>query len=124
MKVKRFNRRKTMGGVKLDFFQVITERYSHKGGFLPDPVPLEDLELIAKAGLAAPSGDNSQCVRLIILPDREALQPLCDLCSTKGLLTAPAAIVLLTDRSAQKGKNNFEIEDYAAATENMLLTIS
>jgi nitroreductase len=104
----------------MDFFEVVDKRYSHKEGFLPDAVPLEILERIAKAGLAAPTGINSQCVKLVILPDRKSLQPLCDVAPTIGMQTAPAAIALLTDCSGQ-GKYNFEVEDYAAAAENMLL---
>lgn len=108
----------------MDFFEIIEKRYSHKERFLPDNVPLPDLELIAKAGLAAPTGNNSQCVRLIILPDRKSLKPLCDVAPTDGLLTAPAAIAVLTDSSAQVGKYNFEMEDYSASTENMLLAVT
>ena len=104
----------------MDFFEIVEKRYSHKERFLPDAVPLEILERIAKAGLAAPTGNNSQCVRLVILPDRNSLQPLCDVAPTIGMQTAPAAIALLTDCSGQ-GKYNFEVEDYAAAAENMLL---
>jgi len=108
----------------MDFFQAAAERYSHKERFLPDAVPIEALLRIAQAGLAAPTGNNTQCVRLIILPDRAALQPLCDVAPTDGLLTAPAAIALLTDPSSQKGKFNFEAEDYAAAAGSMLLAIT
>jgi nitroreductase len=64
---------------------------------------------------------NSQCVRLVILPDREAIQPLCDVAPTDGMLTAPSAIAVFTDKTAQNWKCNFEVEDYSAATENMLL---
>ena len=61
----------------MDFFKTVERRYSHKEKFLPDSVPLEHLERIAEAGLKAPNGMNKQCVKLIILPDREAVQPLC-----------------------------------------------
>ena len=105
----------------MDFFETVEKRYSHKEKFLPDAVPLKDLEQIAKAGLAAPTGNNSQYVRLVILPDRTALQPLCDVAPTDGLSTAPAAIAVLTDPSAQKFQWNFEVEDYAAAATQMLL---
>jgi nitroreductase len=108
----------------MDFFEAVEKRYSHKGKFLPDAVPIEKLELIAKAGLAAPTAMNCQCVRLIILPDRKALQPLCDVSPTDGLLTAPAAIAVLTDGSTQTGNHNFELDDYSAATENMLLAVT
>jgi len=105
----------------MDFFDAVETRYSHKESFLPDAVPLEVLERVAKSGLAAPTGMNSQCVRLVILPDRGALQPLCGVAPTNGLRTAPAAIAVLTDSSTQTGKYNFEVEDYAAAAAQMLL---
>ncbi|MCL2003339.1 MAG: nitroreductase family protein [Oscillospiraceae bacterium] len=105
----------------MDFFEAVENRYSHKERFKPTPVPLADLERIAKAGLAAPTGMNSQCVRLVILSSKEALQPLCDVMPTDGMLTAPAAIALLTDSSTQTGQYNFEVEDYAAAAAQMLL---
>ena len=105
----------------MDFFEAVNSRYSHKEAFLPGAVPLEHLEQIARAGIAAPSGGNSQCVRLVILPDRQSLRPLCDISPAIGLETAPAAIALFTDSSAQTGPLNFEMEDYAAACENMLL---
>ena len=105
----------------MDLFEAIEKRYSHKERFLKNSVPLEDLEKIAKAGLAAPTGNNSQCVRLIILPDRNSLQGLCDIAPTAGMLTASCAIAVLTDKSTQTGKYNFEIEDYSAAAAQMLL---
>ena len=105
----------------MEFFETVEKRYSHKEKFLPDSVPVNDLEQIAKAGLLAPTGNNSQYVRLIILPDRKSLQPLCDAAPTDGLLTAPAAIAVLTDPSAQMYQWNFEMEDYSAAAAQMLL---
>jgi nitroreductase len=77
--------------------------------------------MIAKAGLAAPTGNNSQYVRLVILPDRECLEPLCEIAPADGMQTAPAAIAVLTDASAQKFEWNFEVEDYSAAAAQMLL---
>jgi len=106
----------------MNLLQVIESRYSHKEGFLPDPVPLSDLEEIAKAGLAAPSGVNRQTVRLIILPNRQAIDPLSALTPTPGYNTAPAAIIVFTDSTiSPPGHMNFEKEDYSAAMENMLL---
>jgi Nitroreductase len=106
----------------MEFFEVLESRYSYKGRFLPDAVPLDKLELIAKAGLSAPTGNNSQCVKLIILPDKESLAPLCKVANSDGLNSAPAAIAIVTDHSRSVGKYNFEVEDYAAAMENMLLS--
>jgi len=105
----------------MEFMEAVYKRYTHKEKYLPDAVPLGDLEQIAKAGLTAPTGNNSQCVRLVILPDRDAVRPLCDVSPTIGLQTAPAAIAVFTDGSKQIGDYNFEVEDYAAAAAIMLL---
>ena len=109
----------------MDFFETVNDRYSHKEGFLSNPIPLEVLNKIAEAGLAAPTGNNCQYVRLVILPNREAVQPLCDVAPTWGMETAPAVIAVLTSKAAQGGNIwNFELEDYAAATAQMLLAVT
>ena len=106
----------------MDIFEVFAKRYSHKEGFSPESVPLKDLERIAQAGLDAPSGVNRQSVRLVILPDRSALDPVCAASPAWGLETAPAAIAVLTDKTVTpEDRMNFEKEDYSAAVENMLL---
>jgi len=103
-------------------FEAIEARYSHKEKFLPNPVPLADLEKIARAGLTAPSGNNLQTVRLIILPDRKSLDPLCEIVSHQALATTPAAIALFTDGSlTAEGHTSFDMENYSAAMENILL---
>ena len=105
----------------MDYFEAIKNRYSHKERFLPTAVPREALEKIANAGLMAPSGNNAQSVHLVLLPDREAIQPLSDIATTPALESAPAAIALFTDGNTQTGQFNFEVEDYSAACENILL---
>jgi len=105
----------------MDFFEVLEKRYSHKERFLPTPIPRELLEKIAHAGLSAPSGANGQSVNLVLLPERDSVQALCDVAHHPGLETAPAAIALFTDAGTQKGEFNFEVEDYAAACEHILL---
>jgi len=105
----------------MEFFEAVEKRYSHKEKFLPDAVPDEVLRQIAKAGLAAPTGNNSQCVKLVILKTRQEVQKLCDIVQTDGLLTAPAAIAVLTDSEGHKAPYNFEVEDYSAGATQMLL---
>lgn len=106
----------------MNTFEALESRYSHKEAFLPTPVPLADLEKIAKAGCAAPSGVNRQTVRLIILPDRDAINPLSQLIPHGGLGTTPVAIALLTDKTlTPEGHMGFDKEDYSAAMENILL---
>ena len=105
----------------MDFFETIAKRHCHKERFLPNAVPTADLERIAQAGLAAPTGYNSQCVKLVILQGREEVEPLCNVVQTDGMLTAPAVIAVLTDSKAHDNPHTFELEDYAAAAAQMLL---
>ena len=105
----------------MDFFETVDKRYCHKERFLPDAVPTADLERIAQAGLTAPTGYNSQCVKLVILQGRDEVDPLCNVAQTEGMLTAPAAIAVLTDSKAHDNPHKFELEDYAAAATQMLL---
>lgn len=105
----------------MNLFEAIETRYSHKERFLPTPVPKEHLEKIAYAGLTAPSGSNAQSVHLVLLPDRASIQPLCDIAPHPGLITAPAVIAMFTDNTLQRPDINFELQDYSAACQNILL---
>jgi len=108
----------------MDFFEAVERRYSHKEKFLPNTVPVEVLERIVKVGIEAPNGQNKQCVKFIILPDRASLEPLCEVSPTVGLQTAPAAIAIFTDNSEQADFHNFEMEDYSAAVGEMVLAVT
>jgi len=105
----------------MDFFEAVNKRYSHKEKFLPDSVPEEALNQIAGAGLSAPTGNNTQCVKLVILRNRDEVQKLGDIVKTEALTTAPSAIAVLTDSEGHGDIYNFEIEDYSAAAAQMLL---
>ena len=105
----------------MDFFEVVGKRYSHKERFLPESVPMDALKRIAGAGLAAPTGNNTQCVKLVILSNRDEVQKLGDIVTTEALSTAPAAIAVLTDSEGHRKPYNFEVEDYSAAATQMLL---
>ena len=105
----------------MDLFEAVNKRYSHKEKFLPETVPMAVLEQIAGAGLAAPTGNNTQCVKLVILGSRDEVQKLGDIVTTEALSTAPAAIAVLTDSEGHRKPYNFEVEDYSAAATQMLL---
>ena len=108
----------------MNYFDAVEKRYSHKERFLPEPVPESAIKQIARAGLAAPTGNNTQCVKLVLLRTRNEVQRLCDIVQTEGLLTAPAAIAVLTDSDGHRPPYNFEVEDYAAAAAQLLLAIT
>ena len=105
----------------MELFEAVSKRYSHKERFLPDSVPEDVLDKIAGAGLAAPTGNNTQCVKLVILRTRDEVQRLGNIVGTEALSTAPAAIAVLTDSEGHRSPYNFEVEDYSAAAAQMLL---
>ncbi len=77
----------------------------------------EDLELLTRAGMAAPTGMNLQPWSFIVVTDRRKMDALREgLPYAKMLDKAGAAIVVCGDRSAHHW-----VEDCSAAAENILL---
>ena len=107
----------------MDLMEAILSRRSYRGKYLPDPVPREDLTKILEAGLAAPSGCNKQTVSLVAVDDAETLGKLRAVIDPPAGETAPAMICVLTQRIIAYRDRCFNVQDYAAAIENMLLAI-
>ena len=81
------------------------------------PVGQEDIELMLRAGMAAPTGMNLQPWAFIIVTDRRRMDALREaLPYAKMLDKAGAAIVVCGDGSAHHW-----VEDCSAAAENVLL---
>ena len=107
----------------MDTMDTILSRRSYRGKYLPQPVPREDLKKIMEAGLAAPSGCNKQTVSLIAVDDPKMLARLRTVIDPRKGETAPAMICVLTQRIIAYRDRCFNVQDYAAAIENMLLAI-
>jgi len=110
----------------MDVFECIQARYSYRGQYTNTPVPRENLEKIIKAGIAAPSGCNKQTTSFIGLDDCQILEGIMGLIKKNGFggKTPPAGICVLTQRIPGYSDVYFNIQDYAAAIENMLLAIT
>ena len=106
------------------FLGIIRDRFSYRGEYKPDPVPREHLELIVEAGLAAPSGCNKQTTSLIAVDDPALIGALGALLDGSGFASAPAAICVLTRPIVAWGSVIYNVQDYGAAIENMLLAIT
>ena len=102
---------------------VILNRRSYRGRFMPDRVSRADLETILQAGLAAPSGCNRQTTALIAVDDPGLLEKIHAVIDPPVGETAPAMICVLTRRIIAYRDRCFATQDYAAAIENMLLVI-
>ncbi|HPS55782.1 MAG TPA: nitroreductase family protein [Sedimentisphaerales bacterium] len=110
----------------MDFFDVVNDRHSYRGEFLPDKISREDLEKIVITGLLAPSGCNKQTTEFVIVDDEKLLEQIRELHTMPAVQTAVAVIICLIDRQPEPVYQNysFQIEDCAAAVENILLAIA
>lgn len=107
----------------MDVFEAISGRVSYRGAYRADPVPREDLERILEAGCAAPSGCNKQTTSFIAVDDPELLSELKTIPDPPIGATAPAWILVLTQPIVAYRDRVFNVQDYSAAIENMLLAI-
>ena len=99
----------------------IKYRTSYRGEYQNTPVPKEDLRTIMEAGLAAPSGCNAQTTSLIAVDDADLLHRLREAIGVPIAETAPAVICVLTQAVVVYRGKRYNIQDYSAAIENMLL---
>ena len=86
-------------------------------------VSKDDLVKIMEAGIAAPSGCNKQTTSFIAVDDPDILKKIIGVIDPPVCETAPAIIVVLTQRINAYRDRCFSVQDYSAAIENMLLTI-
>ncbi|MBQ4090535.1 MAG: nitroreductase family protein [Clostridia bacterium] len=108
----------------MDFFDTVNLRGSYRWKYEDTPVPREDLRRIIEAGLAAPSGCNLQTTHIVGVDDPELMKKLGGLLDKGYFATAPAAIVVFTRVEEAFGGVSYNVQDYSAAIQNMLLAIS
>ncbi len=101
----------------MDILEVITTRRSIRK-YKPDPVSEEEIIKILEAGRWAPSADNSQPWRFIVLRSQEVREKLADIL-TWGSFLAQASLGIVVTINPRA--SNHPVEDGAAATQNMLL---
>ena len=108
----------------MDFFEVVNKRCSYRGEFELTEIPEADLNKILEAGIKAPSGKNGQTTYFLVVTDSDLLRGLNDIFPHKGISTAPAIIVVLSTYKEVYQDTAFELQDYSAAVENMLLAVT
>ena len=108
----------------MEFFDVVKNRGSYRGEFLPEAVRDEDLEKILDAGIRAPSGYNLQTTSFIAVKDARLRAEIAGILSTPATRTAPVILVVLSAFDDSHEGLSFEMVDYGAATENIMLAIT
>jgi len=109
-----------------DLFGCVLKRRSYRGAYLDSPVPRGHLELIMEAGLAAPSGCNAQTTSLVGIDDPALAAAITALVKANGFAggSAPAGVCVLTRPIPAYADVLFNVQDYSAAIQNMLLAIT
>lgn len=107
----------------MNTLEAINARTSYRGKFKNIPVPREDLRKIMEAGLAAPSGCNKQTTSLIAVDDPKIMKRLHQLIQPPICDTAPAMICVLTQKIYAYRDKCYQVQDYSAAIQNMLLAV-
>ena len=111
----------------MDFFDVVHARYSYRGEFESTPVPKDDLIKIVTAGIHAPSAGNAQSQRFYVVTSDDMLAQIREIFKHPGVATAPALILLVSKllKFGPQGMDSvFELQDYGAAAQNVLLAIA
>lgn len=91
--------------------------------FTSQPVAKDTIEMLVKAGMAAPSAVNKQPWAFVAITDRAVLDSLNNHHPYANLKTATAAIVVCGDmKKTLEGEHaQYWVQDCSAATENILL---
>ena len=91
--------------------------------FTDREISRDTLDLIVKAGMAAPSARNVQPWAFVVVTDKEVLDSLNANHPYANLKTATAAIIVCGDATVdpEKGVNEYWVQDCSAVTENILL---
>lgn len=103
--------------------EAINYRTSYRGAYTNESVPEEDLKLILEAGLAAPSGCNTQTTSIVAVDDSLLLEKIRNIMTRPVGKTAPALIFVLAEFIPSYHGRCFAVQDYSAAIQNMLLEI-
>jgi nitroreductase len=108
----------------MDIFETLAARYSYRKEFQGQTIPEEDIRKIVTAGLQAPSGCNCQTTSFAIVTDSCLRAQIAEILPTKGTRTAPVILIILTEEIVTPTRQTFELEDYGAAVENILLAVT
>jgi nitroreductase len=116
------------GEVRMDFWQVLQERYSVRDFDTTLDVPPEMVERILEAAIRAPSAGNRQPWHFYVVRNVQMRQGLAAAAYGQGFIAqAPVAIVVCADaeqsagRYGNRGRTLYCLQDTAAATEHILL---
>lgn len=111
----------------MELFEAMEKRHSYRGPFKEEAVPREDLKRIVQAGIQAPSGRNAQTTSFVIVDGPEQVSQIAAMEGGSQALSEAkayiACVISVKPEPVYEG-HAFEVEDCAAAVENMLLAVT
>jgi len=108
----------------MEFFEVIKNRYSYRGKFTSKQLSDDEIKKILNAAIAAPIGMKIQTTSYVAITDKEIISDLGKIIKGNGISSAPFVLVMLTENLSGFSSMNFEVENYSAACENILLSVT
>lgn len=108
----------------MDFFNVVERRGSYREEFAQEAVPKETIEKMVSAAQKAPSGYNGQTTSFIAITEAGLRQKISDILPTPAVKTAPLLFAVITEKIVYHDDLVFEMQNYGAATENLMLAIT
>ncbi len=106
----------------MDAMDAIFTRRSVRN-FTYQPIPLEELEILIRAAMQAPSAGNKQPRQYVVITDQRKLEEITTFHPyAQMLLEASAAVVICGDERIQP-KAGYWAQDCSAAMENLLLAV-
>ncbi len=110
-----------------DCYETILSRHSVRS-YLPDPVPDDVLSKILEAGRMAPSAQNRQCWRFVVVRDKETIRKLALKSGFIGAINfflkdVPLIIVACADpkQSVRLNEQDYYLVDTSIAFQQMML---
>ena len=108
----------------MEFFDTVRKRGSYRSSFEQVDIPEKDINLILEAGAVAPSGGNLQTPVFYAVINEILRKKLAEVFPTEAVQTAPVILVVTSKSIIYEDGLAFGVEDYAAATENIILAIT
>ncbi len=112
----------------MEFIDVINTRHSVRD-FISDPIPEDVLETILRAGQSAPSAQNRQEWRYLVIRDKESIKSLSINSGLIGLSNlfirnAPCVMIACADtqKSIKLNAQDYYLVDVAISFQMMMLT--
>ncbi len=91
--------------------------------YTDQPVEKEKIEMILRAGMAAPSAHNKQPWEFIVIDDKKMLADISEMLKYgKMIAKAPLCFLMCIDKNIQD-KDAYAVQDGSVAAQNMLLAM-